>query len=133
MKNEKLTGTIWNSVKTGAVTVGITWMLLMPVSLLIWKGTAGERDIKLLLLACAFLGAVAACFILKTGKGGGLVSLLLSSLVSAFLLLVMAAGLPGNRFRIISILPYVGAMTAGLEFSRLMQNNKTDRRRRRTR
>lgn len=128
-KKETLINAICLSVRTGAISVGITLLLLLPASFMIWKGTVGEDSIAWLTAACAFLAGFAASFSCGRIKEQKILSVFISVVFASFLLLLISTGIRGSRIGIAGLLPNSAAIAAGIGINSFMQNNKSDRKR----
>lgn len=132
-KKERIPGLIWLAVRTGTCAIGISAMLLIPAAYLIWRGSAGEGSIPALILISALIAGIAASLLQKTGRKHGVLCVPLSIIFSAFLLFLLSAVLPGTESKLTDILLSTASLGFGIGIGWIMQNNKTDRGKRKKR
>lgn len=122
---------VWTAVRTGGAAVGITLLLLLPVAIMIQRGTIHFGDRMLCQGIALFLAGILSAVLCRCGRAGGAVAVLLAVILSGIVFLILSAGIPGGAIKMESILPVTAAVGAGIAVGSIIQNNKKLKKRKR--
>ena len=116
---------IWSAVRTGAITMLAALVLLLPVSWLIYTGSAGEGTGNVMAICAVALSAFASQWLVnRRWGGGGMIGALLGSVVLFILMLLLTAGMKDARWNLSGMLPAIGAGAVGMLVGSLIKFNK---------
>ncbi|MBQ3275667.1 MAG: hypothetical protein IJH47_01240 [Oscillospiraceae bacterium] len=124
---------VWTAVRTGGAAAAITLFLLLPMAILIRRGTVSYDDRILCQGFVLFFAGMIAALVCRCGREGGIVSAILAMIFVGLLFLILSASIPGGKPSINVILPVTAAAGAGIAIGSFIQNNKKLKSRKRKR
>ena len=130
-KKSNVASSVWTAVRTGAASAGITLLLLLPVAVLIHRGTISPVNRIVCQGIVLFLAGLAASLACRCGREGGIAAPVLAMFFALLLFLILSASIPGGSVRFDSVLPVTAAAGAGIAVGSFIQNNKKLKKRKR--
>ena len=116
-RKKNVSASVLRALSCAALTILLTFLLLLPAALLINKGKLGEEQCSALCALILFLSAALIHVLQRGEKGSGkLWAAILSAVFTSALLLLFSAGLPAfnvvpQRFTVMFISVLVGSLT----------------------